>query len=130
MRLRSCWKYSERQVISLLRASLRFDGVSNVDITELQTNLMPQSSIYFMLSHYAFIISAEKAHHEQLSVAEITMSVLVPTSMMITCDLDANCKRTLVSEFERLHLPVVVQIESVFCRLMLGRPPMCLKKVS
>ena len=102
--------------------------MSNVDITELQTNLTPQSSIYFMVSHYAFIIS-EKAHHEQLSVAEITMSVLVPTSMMITCDLDANCKRTLVSEFERLHLHVVVQIEFVFCRLMLGRPPMCLKKV-
>ena len=54
---------------------MRFDGVLNVGITEFQTDLMPQSNI-----------SAEKAHHEQLSVAEITMSVFVPNSMMIKCD--------------------------------------------
>ena len=54
---------------------MRFNGVSNVGITEFQIDLMPQSSI-----------SAEKAHHEQLSAAEITMSVFVPISMMIKCD--------------------------------------------
>ena len=74
------------QISSLFTASLRFNDVLNVDITEFQTNVMPQPSIHFRLSHYALIISAEKAHHEQLSVAEITMSVFVPTSMMIKCD--------------------------------------------
>jgi tubulin alpha len=35
-----------------------------------------------MLTSYAPIISAEKAYHEQLSVAEITNSVFEPASMM------------------------------------------------
>jgi len=66
------------QIISSLTASLRFDGALNVDITEFQTNLVPYPRIHFMLSSYAPIISAEKAYHEQLSVAEITMSVFEP----------------------------------------------------
>jgi tubulin alpha len=35
-----------------------------------------------MLSSYAPVISAEKAYHEQLSVAEITNSAFEPSSMM------------------------------------------------
>merc|ERR1712167_76225 len=74
------------QVISSLPASLRFDGALNVDITEFQTNLVPYPRIHFMVSAYSPIISAEKAYHEQLSVAEITMSVFEPASMMAKCD--------------------------------------------
>jgi len=74
------------QIISSLTASLRFDGALNVDITEFQTNLVPYPRIHFMLSSYAPIISAEKAYHEQLSVAEITMSVFEPASMYVKCD--------------------------------------------
>ncbi|KAJ8478180.1 hypothetical protein OPV22_021907 [Ensete ventricosum] len=62
------------QVISSLTASLRFDGALNVDVTEFQTNLVPYPRIHFMLSSYAPVISAEKAYHEQHSVAEITNS--------------------------------------------------------
>jgi len=69
-----------------LTASLRFDGALNVDITEFQTNLVPYPRIHFMLTSYAPVISAEKAYHEQLSVAEITMSVFEPASMMVKCD--------------------------------------------
>merc|ERR1711897_17051 len=58
----------------------------NVDITEFQTNLVPYPRIHFMLSSYAPVISAEKAYHEQLSVAEITMSVFEPASMFVKCD--------------------------------------------
>ena len=65
---------------------MRFDGALNVDITEFQTNLVPYPRIHFMLSSYAPIISAEKAYHEQLSVAEITMSVFEPASMYVKCD--------------------------------------------
>ncbi len=36
---------------------------------------MPYPRIHFMLSSYSPVISAEKAYHEQLSVAEITNSV-------------------------------------------------------
>ena len=51
-----------------------------------RTNLVPYPRIHFMLSSYAPIISAEKAYHEQLSVAEITMSVFEPASMFVKCD--------------------------------------------
>ena len=37
-------------------------------------------------SSYAPIISAEKAYHEQLSVAEITNSVFEPASMLVKVD--------------------------------------------
>ena len=74
------------QVISSLTASLRFDGALNVDVTEFQTNLVPYPRIHFMLSSYAPIISAEKAYHEQLSVAEITNSAFESASMMAKCD--------------------------------------------
>eukprot|EP00349_Pseudokeronopsis_sp_Brazil_P010086 CAMPEP_0202977852 /NCGR_PEP_ID=MMETSP1396-20130829/84484_1 /ASSEMBLY_ACC=CAM_ASM_000872 /TAXON_ID= /ORGANISM="Pseudokeronopsis sp., Strain Brazil" /LENGTH=448 /DNA_ID=CAMNT_0049716667 /DNA_START=1490 /DNA_END=2836 /DNA_ORIENTATION=- len=74
------------QVISSLTASLRFDGALNVDVTEFQTNLVPYPRIHFMLSSYAPVISAEKAYHEQLSVAEITNSAFEPASMMAKCD--------------------------------------------
>merc|ERR1712087_260501 len=47
---------------------------------------VPYPRIHFMLSSYAPIISAEKAYHEQLSVAEITMSVFEPASMFVKCD--------------------------------------------
>ncbi|KHG14074.1 Tubulin alpha-2 chain [Gossypium arboreum] len=74
------------QVISSLTATLRFDGALNVDVTEFQTNLVPYPRIHFMLSSYAPFISAEKAYHEQLSVAEITSSAFEPSSMMAKCD--------------------------------------------
>ena len=55
-------------------------------MTEFQTNLVPYPRIHFVLSSYAPVISAEKAHHEQLSVSEITNSVFEPAGMMTKCD--------------------------------------------
>merc|ERR1711970_868068 len=74
------------QVISSLTASLRLDGALNVDLTEFQTNLVPYPRIHFMVSSYAQVISAEKAYHESLSVAEITNSSFEPANMMTKCD--------------------------------------------
>ncbi|KAK6152881.1 hypothetical protein DH2020_012520 [Rehmannia glutinosa] len=74
------------QVISSLTASLRFDGALNVDVNEFQTNLVPYPRIHFMLSSYAPVISAEKAYHEQLFVAEITNTTFEPSSMVVKCD--------------------------------------------
>ena len=75
------------QVIPSLTASLRFDGALNVDVTEFQTNLVPYPRIHCMLTSSAPLISAEKAYHMQLSVAEITKSVFEPADMMTKCDL-------------------------------------------
>lgn len=74
------------QVASSLTASLRFDGALNVDMAEFQTNLVPYPRIHFMLTSYAPIISADKAYHEQLSVAQITNSVFEPAAMFTKCD--------------------------------------------
>merc|ERR1711965_363750 len=63
------------QVTSSLTASLRFDGALNVDLNEFQTNLVPYPRIHFMLQSYAPLVGAEKAYHEQMSVAEITNMV-------------------------------------------------------
>jgi tubulin alpha len=74
------------QMISGMTASLRFDGALNVDLSEFQTNLVPLPQIHFPFCSYAPLVSAEKAYHEKLTVAEITNAVFEPANMMIKCD--------------------------------------------
>ena len=74
------------QVVSSITASLRFNGSLNVDLSEFQTNLVPYPRIHFPLTSYAPILSAEKAYHEQCSVAELTKAVFEPSASMVKCD--------------------------------------------
>ncbi|CAF4788467.1 unnamed protein product, partial [Rotaria magnacalcarata] len=53
---------------------------------EFQVNLVPYPRIHFPLSTYAPIISAEKAYHELISVAQLTNAVFEPANQMIKCD--------------------------------------------
>ena len=52
-------------------------------MTKFRTKLVSYPLIHFILLFYAQIISAEKAYHEQLSIAEITNSVFELASMMV-----------------------------------------------
>ena len=74
------------QVVSSITASLRFPGSQNVDITEFQTNLVPFPRIHFPLVSYAPIIHAEKAHHENMTVGEITTAAFESVNQMVKCD--------------------------------------------
>ena len=74
------------QIISSLTALLRFDGAPHFEVTEVHTNLAPYPRIHFIVSAFAPIISAEKAYHEQLSVAEITNSAFEPASQLCKVD--------------------------------------------
>merc|ERR1711908_34709 len=60
--------------------------LEHIDVAEFQTNLVPYPRIHFMVSSYAPVISAEKAYHESLSVAEITNACFEPANMMTKCD--------------------------------------------
>ncbi|KZT72542.1 tubulin alpha-1B chain [Daedalea quercina L-15889] len=74
------------QVVSSITASLRFGGSLNVDLNEFQTNLVPFPRIHFPVASYAPLLSAEKAHHEQNSVAEMTISAFEPGNQMVKCE--------------------------------------------
>ncbi|XP_075898521.1 tubulin alpha-1A chain-like isoform X3 [Nelusetta ayraudi] len=74
------------QVVSSVTASLRFHGALNVDLVEFQTNLVPYPRIHFPLASYAPVFPAQRAHHEEPSVGQMTAACFEPTHQMVRCD--------------------------------------------
>ncbi|KAF1389999.1 hypothetical protein PFLUV_G00053510 [Perca fluviatilis] len=62
------------------------DNEAIYDICQFQTNLVPYPRIHFPLATYAPVISAAKAYHEQLTVAEITNACFEPANQLVKCD--------------------------------------------
>uniref|UniRef100_A0A8W8I955 Uncharacterized protein n=1 Tax=Magallana gigas TaxID=29159 RepID=A0A8W8I955_MAGGI len=73
------------QIVSSITASLRFDGALNADLTDQLCALSsyPRPTCHLIVYPYT---SAEKAYHEQLTVAEITDSCFEPANQMVKCD--------------------------------------------
>ncbi|KAF5915634.1 hypothetical protein HPG69_015254 [Diceros bicornis minor] len=69
-------------ILSSITAAMQFDG----GLTKFQTNLVLYPRIHIPLATYALVISAEKAYHEQLSVAEITNACFKPANQTVKCD--------------------------------------------
>jgi tubulin alpha len=74
------------QIVSSITAPFWVDGALKIDLTEFQTTLVPYPRLHFPLVTYASVISAKKAHHEQLSVAEITNACFEPANQMVKCN--------------------------------------------
>ncbi|KAK6635181.1 hypothetical protein RUM44_000432 [Polyplax serrata] len=75
------------QVVSSITASLRFNGMLNVDLAEYQVNLVPFPRLHFPMTGIAPIITQAKVFHEQLSVHDITSECFDNTNQLVKCDL-------------------------------------------
>lgn len=74
------------QIVPSITTSLRFNGSQNV-IWPFQTNLVPYSHVHFPLATCAPVIFVKKAHHKQLSIAEVTNRCFEPANWMVSFDL-------------------------------------------
>jgi len=79
-----------RLVLIVATAALTSFGTTSPRYIRQHAMYLPWRGSHFAIidagSNAAFVISAEKAYHEQLSVAEITNAVFEPASMMTKCD--------------------------------------------
>jgi hypothetical protein len=59
------------QVASSMTTPLRFEGLLNMEISEMQSNLVKVPELKFMICSYAPITAVQKEYREQPTVAEV-----------------------------------------------------------
>ena len=79
-------------VVSSLTFSLRFNGHLNMDLTSIETNLIPYPRIHFVIPSYSPFIPIEKNYHQYLTAFQITNDVFDPSSMLTKCELNNKNK--------------------------------------
>jgi tubulin alpha len=71
------------KTISGMTVSLRFDGESNVDMNEFQTNLVPFPRLHFMTTSFSPIISKAKGMNEIFSVQDTLDEAVNPANFFV-----------------------------------------------
>jgi len=74
------------QVTSSMTLSMRFDGMLNVDLQHLHTNLVPYPKLHFMLSSLAPLGQMGTTHFMGCGAKTLTSEVFNPNNMMVNCD--------------------------------------------
>lgn len=72
------------QINFCISVSLCSGGPFHVDVTEFHSNMVPYPP--HLLGLLCSIISADKAYHEQQSMAEFTNAWFEPANLMVMCD--------------------------------------------
>ncbi|KAL6432693.1 hypothetical protein ACFW04_006249 [Cataglyphis niger] len=76
----------QAQIISNITASMRFDGVTNWNLEDIKTNLIPFPRLHFPLMAFAPIIPSYKAAYSNISEQQITLDCFDPANHMVRCD--------------------------------------------
>ena len=79
-------------IISSLTFSLRFNGYLNMDLTSIETNLVPYPRIHHVIPSFSPFIPIEKNYHQYLTAFQITNDVFEPSSMLAKCEKNNHNK--------------------------------------
>ncbi|TPP57341.1 Tubulin alpha chain [Fasciola gigantica] len=74
-------------LLSSLTASSRFESPLNVDLTQLETNLVPYPRIHFPMVSYAPMVASERFEHDTCSVNDLTRALFDANSQTLSVDL-------------------------------------------
>lgn len=72
------------QAVSNITTSMRFSGLSGVNLSEIHVNLVPYPRIHYPVVVYSPIMTPEEAVNSQLTVQEITNDCFSPSNQVLS----------------------------------------------